>query len=342
MKTPQLFRTFLNFVLGAGILLSAVTVHAQEDQTPNVGTVRIVDLQGYAIVTNKAGNGGAVPATQGDLLTEGYSISTAAGSSLILVLSNGVVVYVGPETTVEISKFSHDTSGEISSVSQPLSEQNGEIGTSNALFTLSSGTLLIDSVGLNSTSSLAIRDSNVTTFIGQGAVSFAQHASGVRSIVDINNGQLQAQGANEAAPSTKDGEIHHYENGVPVAPVPFALPVNSEAIAQRISNAKATSGAPAPVTPAAAAQLPIASSTNNAATQQQQQAAAPQQQQAAQQGTEETSAPESQPSTPPASDKNNIKDANNRDFTNPVTGDHVFTNPGTITSPSDDIVSIIE
>lgn len=331
MKTPQLFRNFLKLILGVGLVLSASIALAQdespeqEEETKGKGTARVADFQGYAIIT-KTSDGGAVPLEEGMLLTEGYSITTAEGSSLVLVLSNGVVLYIGPNTTIELQSFSQQLpDSSVPGISRPLSEEGPEQGSSQVKIVLTSGTVSVDSNGLSPDSTFSITDSNVTTQLSQEASSYTQNASGQRSIVAVNQGNVSTQGANESTTATKDSGEHHYESGSPAQPVQTGFTPDSS-IQQRINNVKSSSSAPAPVTPGEAAQLPVATATTAAAGQ-----------------------PQTTPGTlvdpnilPRPTTNNNIQNANNRDFTNPVTGDQVFTSPDTTTDPSDDIISVIE
>lgn len=331
MKTPQLFRNFLKLILGVGLVLSASLAFAQDTESANLGTARVVDFQGYAIIT-KNSDGGAVPLEEGMLLTEGYSITTAANSSLVLVLSNGVVLYIGPNTTIEFETFTQQLSGtDQPGISRPLSEQGAETGSSQVVISLTSGTLYVDSSGLNPDSSFSIKDPNVTTHLSSETGSFVQHTAGQRSIVEVTQGSVSAQGANESAASNKDSGEHHYEAGSPAQQVQTGFALDSN-VQQRINIVKSSSSAPAPLTPGQASQLPVATATTNAAGQQQPTPSTPETP-----GTEEG---QQQDASQP--DNNNIQDANNRNFTNPVTGEQVFSSPDTVSDPSDDVISVIE
>jgi hypothetical protein len=99
-------------LLGASLAAAPATAPAQYGQIKAarvIGEVDAIDPTDHSIT----------PLHNDDLLYQGYSIRTAAESSIILVFSNGATVRLGPETEISIAEFMQD----------PFAESELAVGT---------------------------------------------------------------------------------------------------------------------------------------------------------------------------------------------------------------------
>lgn len=307
MKIQKSFpELYLSLLIGLA-LFSAQALTAQT--SANQGSLRVIDIEGDVSIVNNANNA-EINAAEGASFTEGHTIRTGSDSSVILILSNGATLFVGPNSTINIETFSQTLSPESSAESgRPLNELEHEIGVSNISIQILEGTLYLDTQPMNEGSSIAVRDENVTTHPSTDGGAYSQHFQRERgrSVVEIVQGNVSTQGSNEMTATTRDNGVYHFENGnyADTPSQPFEESFITAAFIQRLNQARQSSasgegGSPTP-------------------------APAPSDEDGNENG-----------------DINNIKDANKRIFVNPVTGEEVF-NPGNpVTPPADDVISVIE
>lgn len=94
------------WVLLCGILsLSAGTAQAESVRTP--GQIRAARVQGSVIATNLLDQT-QVTLKDGSVISQNYVVTTGVGSGVVLLLSNGAALNLGPESTLSIDEFLQD------------------------------------------------------------------------------------------------------------------------------------------------------------------------------------------------------------------------------------------
>jgi len=100
-------------LLGAGIFLASAGVRAQE---PRSGTFKAVEGKAAVVVqgvmARVAAPGGGVGETE--------RIVTEAGSTAVLVLRDGTIITIGPNSSVDITRFQFDSTAQTGSLTLSL------------------------------------------------------------------------------------------------------------------------------------------------------------------------------------------------------------------------------
>lgn len=289
MKTQKKFpKLYLSFLLGF-VLFNVQILTAQT--SANQGYLRIIDVEGDVSIVHNTSNA-TINAEENTSFTEGHTVHTGSDSSIILILSNGATLFIGPNSIINIETFELTPNSESAELSRrPLNELEHEIGVSNISVQILRGTVYLDTQPMSEGSSIALRDENVTTYPSTDGGAYSQHfhRERGRSIVEVVQGNVATKATNEMTSIMRDTGIYHFERGnvADTLEEPFEESFITVAFLQRLNQARQSS----------------ASGDHH--------------------------------------DMNNIQDANDRTFTNPITGDEVFP-PSNQENPSDDIISVIE
>lgn len=134
----RLFKLF-SWMLLCGMVaafMPLASAQAQQGGGRVPGKITVAKVTG----TVSAAKSGEAPVTLnvGDVLAQEHTVTTAAGSSVILVFSNGATLNLGAESTLQISEFQIDPF----STSIPLSELTEEPTTSVTRLHLARGELV--------------------------------------------------------------------------------------------------------------------------------------------------------------------------------------------------------
>lgn len=100
------FLKLISWVLLCGILsVAAQTAVAESARTP--GHIVAAKVRGSVIATNLADQT-PIDLKDGSIISQNYVVTTGAGSGVILLLSNGATLNLGPESTLSIDEFLQD------------------------------------------------------------------------------------------------------------------------------------------------------------------------------------------------------------------------------------------
>lgn len=128
--------TLISWVLLCGIVsITAGNALAQSPRTP--GRIVVAKVRGSATATNLATQA-PVALTEGAVIAQNYRVTTGAGSSVILLLSNGATINLGSESTLSIDEFLQDPFAE----SVAAAELEEEPSTSVTKLSLARGELV--------------------------------------------------------------------------------------------------------------------------------------------------------------------------------------------------------
>lgn len=214
MKKPLISPKLLfSFIAGIGLLLSMQVAHAQSG---NQGSIRIIDMEGDDIsITNNA-TGGSITASEDGMFNGGHTIRTGPNSSVILILSNGATLFIGPDSTVNIATFEQTMTEDAADArKRPLNELDREIGISNLDIQIMRGVLYLDTQPMNQGSKITVRDENVVTSPNPAGGSYAQYYMNARgrSVVEVVDGQATTQGTSETFSTERDIGVYVFQNG---------------------------------------------------------------------------------------------------------------------------------
>lgn len=102
MRPPK----FLTWIALCGVIMFAAAAHAQQPERV-AGRIIAVKVTGSVTATNLVDHSQTKLANN-DKLSQHYVVTTAAGSSAILVFSNGATLNLGSDTTLSIDEFLQD------------------------------------------------------------------------------------------------------------------------------------------------------------------------------------------------------------------------------------------
>jgi hypothetical protein len=265
-----------------------------------LGTVKLVGVTGNVSIQQSSSNTSHV-AEDGQVITQGFTVKTGANSSLVLVFSNGVTVYVGPNTILNLDSFTQLMEG--TPVDRPLSEAGEEQGTSKTSLHLITGTIVVKADKLNKDSVFTVRDSHVQTQVDGGAT-YSQTTSESASIVKVESGKVLTKATGQEQQIEREQGEHVFQDSQYKK---SDLPVNLDKELDILNKVAQSNSAPKPVTEEGAKD--IADSI----------AKLPEATPPADEGQQGDT------TTPPADDPNDINNAPT--FNNPVTGDDVLPPP---------------
>jgi FecR-like protein len=134
MRLSPLF----SWMLLSGLLVAATALSRGQTATGRVaGRIIVAKVEGTVTATNLADHSQRTLANN-DALTQNYSVTTGAGSSAILVFSNGATLNLGADSTLSIDEFLQDPFAK----DVPLADLKEEPTTSSTKVNLSRGELV--------------------------------------------------------------------------------------------------------------------------------------------------------------------------------------------------------
>ena len=149
------FKPFYFFL----ILLSTLWVFGQqenaEDLTDTKGAIIIAGLEGQVTVVNNTTQIPLPPekVVAGGVLFDGHTIKTGPSSKIILLLTNGTITTVKPETSLNFKKFTQE---KFDTTQTKLNDLEGEPSSSNTVLDIEFGDLVVDVKKLDKKSSFNI------------------------------------------------------------------------------------------------------------------------------------------------------------------------------------------
>ena len=197
MKT-QPFLPFIVILLQLSLFFK---LSAQQDLVDPKGAIIIAGLEGQVEVINNLTN---LPLPKekvktGGILFDGHTVKTGPASKIILLLTNGTITTIKPETSINFKKFTQE---KFDTSKTKLNELKGEPSNSSTIIDIEFGDLVVDVKKLDKQSSF-----NIESPVGTAGIRGTVPAISVAKLPDGGFTQTTSMLRGEIAFTPKGGGL---------------------------------------------------------------------------------------------------------------------------------------
>ena len=192
---------FLPFIVILLQLSLFFTLSAQQDLVDPKGAIIIAGLEGQVEVINNLTN---LPLPKekvktGGILFDGHTVKTGPASKIILLLTNGTITTIKPETSINFKKFTQE---KFDTSKTKLNELKGEPSNSSTIIDIEFGDLVVDVKKLDKQSSF-----NIESPVGTAGIRGTVPAISVAKLPDGGFTQTTSMLRGEIAFTPKGGGL---------------------------------------------------------------------------------------------------------------------------------------